>query len=341
MDSPPSHAWQVLHPPLQCHHQGWLEVGDGHELYFEVSGHPDAPAALFVHGGPGAGCTEADRRWFDPRHWRIVLFDQRGAGRSRSRDPLQANTTPHLVADIEALRQHLGVTRWLLFGGSWGATLALAYAQAHPQRVLGLVLRGVFTATAAESRWLYGPRGAAQRHPAAWQRLSEGAGAGATPGQCLLDAMHRSLAAGDERSVAAACAWWRWELELMDAETTAPATPPAAPAGDAAVLAAARIGVHYARHGWFLAEGQLLAGAHRLQGVPGFIVQGLRDLVTPAATAQALHRVWPDASCQLVAAAGHASSHPAIARQLINATAACASAPTAPAPARAAAGDTA
>ena len=158
-----AHAWQVMHPPVTPHDQGWLPVGDGHALYWEQCGHPGAPAALFVHGGPGAAASAQDRRWFHPQQWRTVLFDQRGCGRSRSdADVLHANTTAHLLRDMEALRVHLGIERWLLVGGSWGSTLALAYAQAHPMRVLGLVLRGVFLGTAAESSWLYTPAGASR-----------------------------------------------------------------------------------------------------------------------------------------------------------------------------------
>jgi proline iminopeptidase len=320
LDDDETHPWQVLHPPVQCHDSGWLEVGDGHEIYWESCGHPGAPVALFLHGGPGAGCTADDRRWFDAQRWRVVLFDQRGAGRSRvlgGADPLHANTTPHLLADIEALRQHLGVGRWLLFGGSWGATLALAYAEAHPQRVSGLVLRGVFLATQAERCWLYGRQGAARAHPAAWQRLWEGAGA--PDGPRLRDAMHERLQDPAHAGTAAA-AWWRWEQDLMAIETSDP-TPHRVPDDAARLLSAARIGVHYARHGWFLREGQLLDGAGRLRGLPGIIVQGLRDLVTPAPFARALARAWPDARLCEVAAAGHASSHPAIARKLIAATA--------------------
>jgi len=317
LDSHPTHAWQVLHPPLQTSASGWLDVGDGHRMYWEAAGHPRAPAALFVHGGPGTGCSANDRRWFDPRRWRIVLFDQRGAGRSLPRAGLAANDTPHLVADMEALREHLGIERWLLFGGSWGATLALAYAEQHPRRVTGLVLRGVFTATRAERCWLYGARGAARHHPAAWQRLH--AAAGAAPGQGLLEALHVRLHAGGTACRAAAQAWWRWEHDLMDAETTGPAPAPPAVDDDAA-LAHARIGVHYARRDWFLEPGQLLARASCLQGLPGVIVQGSRDLVTPPAAARALHAAWPGAQWQEVSAAGHASSHPAIARQLVAAT---------------------
>jgi proline iminopeptidase len=317
MDSPPSHAWQVLFPPLQAFDGGWLDVGEGHAVHWNMAGHPNAPVALFLHGGPGAGCAPDDRRWFDPQRWRVVLMDQRGCGLSRAPDLRHANTTAHLVADIDRLRLHLGVQRWLLFGGSWGATLALAYAQAHPQHVSALVLRGIFTATRAESCWLYGPRGAALRHPAAWQRLC--AAAGVQPGQRLLDAVHDQLQTGSAEAIAAAHAWWHWEHDLMDAETTAPAAP-RKPLDDRAALARARIGVHYARAGWFVQEGQLLAHSFRLQGIPGAIVQGTRDLVTPPAAARALHAAWPQAQWHGVPAAGHASTHPGMARQLISAT---------------------
>ena len=310
-------AWQVQFPPLQPHDGGWLDVGNGHQVHWNCSGHPGAPAVLFVHGGPGAGCTPADRRWFDPQRWRIVMLDQRGAGQSRAQALLQANDTPHLLADMEALRLHLGIARWVLFGGSWGATLALAYTQQHPQRVSGLVLRGVFTATRAERCWLYGARGAATRHPAAWQRLC--AAAGVQSGVTLLQAMTTRLQTDDAAAIAAAHAWWHWEQDLMDAETTGPAAPRAALA-DSAALAQARIGVHYARQGWFLREGQLLADAVTLRGVPGFIVQGARDLVTPPATARALHKAWPGAHLVCVPAAGHASTQATMARALVNAT---------------------
>ncbi len=312
-----THAWQVLHPPVQHHDHGCLEVGDGHALYWEQCGHPGAPAALFVHGGPGAGCTAEDRRWFDPLRWRTVLFDQRGCGRSRALDPLRANTTAHAVADMEALRQHLGLDAWLLFGGSWGSTLALAYAQAHPQRVRGLVLRGVFLGTRAESRWLYGAQGAARRHPAAWQRLCDAAGVQA--GQSLLTVMQLRVQADDAAAHAAALAWWRWEHDLMDAETTAPG-PRTQVLEPAHALRAARVGVHYACAGWFLDHAPLLARAKKLHGLPGVIVQGARDLVTPPAAARALHAAWPGSQLVELRCAGHASTDSAMARQLITAT---------------------
>lgn len=320
-----SHAWQWMYPPLQCHAHGWLPVGDGHEIYWETCGNPLGSPALFVHGGPGAGCAPDDRRWFDPRHYRIVLFDQRGAGRSRPGGELSANTTSHLVADMEALRRHLDIRDWLLFGGSWGATLSLAYAQRHPNRVRALVLRGVFTATAPERRWLYTPEGAALVYPAAWRRLTATlapSGRG-DPLQALAARLH-----GDEPAIeqATAQAWLQWEQDLMDLELIEPlqvshaaAPAPRAPSG-AAALAAARIGVHFARHQFFLPEGELLSHAGRMSGVPGVIVQGQRDSVTPPAAAEALHRACPRSRLVRVPGAGHASTHGEMARRLIEAT---------------------
>ena len=280
-----THAWQVMHPPRRPWQQGWLDVGDGHEIYFEQSGHPGAPAALVLHGGPGGGSAAQDHRWFDARHWRVVLMDQRGCGRSRAADLLHANTTAHLVADIEALRRHLGVARWLLLGGSWGSTLALACAQAHPQRVAALVLRGVFLGTAVESQALFGS---------------------------LADEVHGGLSAGGAKAQAAALAWWQHEQHRMAHEG-----PPASPPGGPALLAAARIGVHYARAGWFLREGQLLQDAAKLHGLAGVIVQGLKDRVTPPGAARALKAAWPDATLVELAGGGHASTHAAMAAALI------------------------
>ena len=281
-----THAWQVMHPPRQPWQRDWLDVGDGHAVYFEQSGHPSAPAALVLHGGPGAGSAAQDHRWFDARHWRVVLMDQRGCGRSRAADVLHANTTAHLVADIEALRRHLGIQRWLLLGGSWGSTLALAYAQAHPQRVAALVLRGVFLGTAAESQALLGP---------------------------LVDEVHGRLSAGGAKAQAAAHAWWQHEQHRMAHEG-----PPAPPPGPPALLATARIGVHYARAGWFLREGQLLQDAARLHGLVGVIVQGLQDRVTPPRAARALQTAWPEAMLVELAGAGHSSTHAAMAAALID-----------------------
>ena len=322
MDTWQAHAWQFMHPPVQCHARGWLEVGDGHLVYWEECGNPLGRPALFLHGGPGVGCSADDCRWFDPRRWRIVLFDQRGSGRSLPLGTLAANTTAHLVEDIERLREYLGVTQWLLFGGSWGSTLALAYALDHRSRVSALVLRGVFLATAAERQGLYSAQGAAVQRPAAWQRFTEGRSD--TEATEVLAALATRLHCGDAAiELTAACAWVRWEQELMAGEAEQVDRPDATPTGVAATAlaaAAARIGVHYAQNEFFLDEDLLLDRAPCLAGLPGVIVQGALDLVTPPAAALALHRAWPDSRLQLIGDAGHASSHPSMARELVAAT---------------------
>lgn len=320
-----AHAWQWMYPPRQCYAHGWLQVGEGHAIYWEVCGNPLGAPALFVHGGPGVGCRPDDRRWFDPAHYRIVLFDQRGSGRSRPQGELRANTTTHSVGDMEVLRRFLGIDRWLLFGGSWGTTLSLAYAQRHPERVVGLVLRGVFTATLEERRWLYTAHGAALLYPAAWGRLTSTIPV--SQGTDPIEAAIASLHCGDPPvEQAAAQAWLQWEQDLMDFELNEPSQQPRGlavqrlPVEGPAALAAARIGAHFAQHSFFLRESQLLRQAARLQGLPAVIVQGDRDRVTPPAAAAALHRAWPGSRLLQLEAAGHASSHGAMAQQLIAAT---------------------
>lgn len=316
------HAWQSLYPPVQSHAQGFLTRDHGHALHWEQAGHPGAPAALVLHGGPGAGCSPGDRRWFDPSRWRIVLLDQRGAGRSTPGGHLQANDLAHALDDIETLREHLGIARWLLFGGSWGSTLALAYAQRHPYRVTGLVLRGVFLASAREQSWLYGAEGAARLAPQAWSRLQAAAGSA----QDLLPALAQRLQDGD---VAAARAWLGWEAALMqheggpdpdDTDADSDADSDADTDTDGAALAAARVGVHFARHRYFVHPAGLLPGVDGVRHLPCVIVQGLQDRVTPSQTAQALHRAWPGSVLHLIDGAGHSSQHPAMAQALVAAT---------------------
>ncbi len=317
--TPPTHAWQVMYPPRACCAQGWLEVGDGHAIYWEECGNPLGQPALFIHGGPGAGCKPDDRRWFDPARYRIVLFDQRGAGRSRPQGGLTANTTLHLLRDMERLRQHLQIDRWLLFGGSWGSTLALAYAQRHAHRVRALVLRGVFTATPSEQDALYGVgRRAWLAHLS--QRLSQHLSprlAEQPIGQLSERWVDPARTACADAALQAARIWWRWEQDLLDGESGSPAAPE--PQAER-LLASARIGVHFARHDFFIDALAPLANSLALRQIPGIIVQGERDRVTPAAAARALHAVWPGAQLKIVADGGHASSHPAMAQQLIAAT---------------------
>jgi len=327
--SPPAR----LYPPMEPYESGFMQVDGGHRIYWEVCGNPGGRAALFLHSGPGGGCSANSRRFFDPERYRIILFDQRGCGRSRPNagaDPvpaLQANTSADLVADMEALRRALRIDHWLLFGGSWGAALALVYAQAYPERVRAMVLRGVFTARQSELIWLYGG-GASALYPEAWERFVMPIPA-ADRGD-LVAAYYERLTGGGSRApgcrdpraaMSAARAWCAWEDALM---TFLPRNPQgiiaAGPGDEPSCLALARIEAHYVLNKGFLEEGQLISNAHRLSRIPGVIVQGRDDAITPSVTAFDLHRAWPRADLQIVANAGHASSEPCILRRLIAAT---------------------
>ena len=302
----------MWYPSITPFRSGRLKVGDGHQLHWEMCGNAQGQPALFLHGGPGGGCTANSRRWFDPDRYCIILFDQRGCGRSTPHARLEDNTTGHLIADIETLRVALAVDRWLLFGRSWGAALALAYAEEHPERVTGMVLSSVFTACHSEIDWLY-RGGAARLFPEAWARFIEPI---IEPGRAdPIAAYYRRLTCGDaavER--AAASDWCRWEDAIS-------ARPPSQRVGDQQDLRArARIEAHYFSHGAFLDDGQLLDRAGRLAGIPGAIVQGQDDVVTPTVTARALHEAWPGSSLCLVLDAGHESTAPGMMRALIEAT---------------------
>lgn len=303
-----------LYPHLQPFASGHLEVGDNHRIYWESAGNPEGKPALFLHGGPGGGFHPDHRRLFDPDHYMIVLFDQRGCGRSLPHAELQANTTQHLVSDIEMLRESLGVRKWLVLGGSWGATLALAYAQAHLERVSGLILRGVFTGRACEVDWLY-REGASLVYPDAWERFIE-----IIPHDernDLVAAYHRRLTGPDiALRMEAARAWCAWEAELLTLR------PRARSIGSAtqSEVALARIEAHYFVNDSFLEEGQLIARAPALAGVPGIIVQGRYDMVTPVRSAWELAKEWPGADLRIVPDAGHATSEPGILAALVAAT---------------------
>jgi proline iminopeptidase len=305
-----------LYPPIEPYESGYLDVGDGHRVYWELCGNPQGKPAVFLHGGPGGGCNRDHRRFFDPARYRVLLFDQRGCGRSTPHASLDSNTTWHLVADIERLREMLGVERWLVFGGSWGAALALAYAETHPARVSALILRGVFTVRRSELRWLY-QEGASLLFPDHWERFVAPIPEGERGD--LIAAYHRRLTSPDQDvQLAAAKAWSGWEGAIVTLLPNARVV--AQHAEDAFALAFARIEAHYFARGGFLEEGQLLHDAGRLCGIPATIVQGRYDVVTPAATAWALHKAWPQATLHLVDDAGHASSEPGILHSLIAAT---------------------
>ncbi len=307
-----------LYPPIEPYESGHLAVGDGQEIYWEASGNPAGKPAVFIHGGPGGGTSPEQRRFFDPARYRIVLFDQRGCGRSRPHiadgADLSVNTTPKLIADLELLREHLGIERWQVFGGSWGSTLGLAYAQAHPERVTELVLRGIFLLRRSEIDWYYNG-GASNVFPDEWEHYLAPIPERERSGD-LVAAYHRLLTGGDPvLAQRAAKAWTRWENR-----TSHLLPQPDSGEEDRFALAFAGIENHYFVNGGFLDEGQLLANAAALQGIPGVIVQGRYDVVCPMRSAWDLHRVWPQARLEVVADAGHSAFEPGIADRLIAAT---------------------
>jgi proline iminopeptidase len=311
-----SAALRTLYPPVEPYESGHLDVGDGHSVYWEICGNPDGIPAVFLHGGPGAGCSVDHRRLFDPERYRVLLFDQRGCGRSTPHAGLEANTTWHLVADIERFRKMMGVEQWLVFGGSWGSCLALAYAETHPERVSGLILRGIFTLRRDELRWFY-QEGASWVFPDLWEGYL--APIPQAERGDMMAAYRKRLTAPDRATqVEAARAWSLWEGQAL---TLLPDEKLKEQHGDDDfALAFARIENHYFVNEGFFEEGQLIAGAHRLKDIPGVIVQGRYDMCTPARTAWDLHKAWPQARFVVVPDAGHAYSEPGILHRLIEAT---------------------
>jgi proline iminopeptidase len=298
-----------LYPPLEPYDHGLLDVTHGNSVYWEVCGVPDGKPAVVLHGGPGQGCAPNMRRAFDPAKYRIVLFDQRGCGRSiphasAPTTEMACNTTEHLIADMEALRTHLGIDRWLLVGGSWGSTLAVAYAQQHPSRVSEIVLSGVTTSRRAEAEWLYG--GLARFFPEAWERFRDHVPE-AEDGNLIAAYARRMEHPERPVRLAAAHAWCAWEDAALSLEPHAAASPYAElPTEDR--LAFVRICTHYLRHGAWLEEGALIRDAGRLAGIPGVLIHGRRDLTCPIDTAWALARAWPGAELVDLADAGHLRS---------------------------------
>jgi len=311
MPDNPHHRSDVLFPEIDPYEAGTLAVDARHTLHWEACGNPAGVPLVFLHGGPGGGCLPHHRRYFDPSFWRIVLVDQRGAGRSTPCAEIADNTTAHLVADLERLRQHLNIDRWLLFGGSWGSTLALVYAQAYPQRCLGLVLRGIFLARPSELEWFM--HGMRYVFPEAWRAFAEFL----PPGERsdLLGNYYRRLTHPD-RSIhmPAAQAWDRYEGACSK---LLPPNEPLKFDTDSASLAIARIEAHYFVHQAFLQPNEVLANIGRIRHLPCTIVQGRYDIICPPVTADALARAWPEAEYIIVPDAGHSVREPGITLELV------------------------
>jgi proline iminopeptidase len=315
-----------LYPALQPYRSGMLDVGDGHSLYWEQSGNPDGVPVIFLHGGPGAGCGPRHRRFFDPRHYRITLFDQRGCGRSTPYACIENNTTGHLIADIEALRAHLKIDNWLVFGGSWGSTLALAYGIEQPARCLGFVLRGIFLGTAAELDWFI--HGIATIFPQAHRDLTEFLPENEQSD--LIAAYHQRLINPDPKvHLSAAASWSRYEAlcsSLLPSSTsgTLPPKRDIVPASGGGGLAISRLETHYFVNDMFIEENFILNNLNKLAGLPAVIVQGRYDIICPAISADKLARYWPGGdsavSIKIIKDAGHSAMEPGTRSALVQAT---------------------
>ena len=306
----------TLYPPIKPYARHSIAVDERHTLHVEEVGNPGGIPALFLHGGPGAGCEDYHRRFFDPERYRLILFDQRGAGRSAPHADLQDNTTWHLVDDIESLRRHFGIDQWLVFGGSWGSTLALAYAETYPERVSAMVLRGIFLCRPHEIHWFY-QEGASRIYPDYWadflapiplERRGD-----------LLPAYHEALTGADElKRLAAARAWSVWEGRCA---TLSPNPEVVEHFRDPHVaLSMARIECHYFMHDAFLRPNQLLEDAHRLTGIPGVIVHGRYDMICPVENAWELHLAWPGSELHIQPNSGHSAGEAEISSALVRAT---------------------
>ncbi|MBS1985557.1 MAG: prolyl aminopeptidase [Bdellovibrionales bacterium] len=305
------------YPPIEPYKTGFLQVSAEHELYYEESGNPEGQPALFLHGGPGSGTDPSQRRFFDPKHYRIILMDQRGCGKSTPHASLNDNTTWHLVADIEALRNKLKIDRWLVFGGSWGSTLALAYAQTHPERCTALVLRGIFLCRKKEIRWFY-QFGAHHIFPEEWQRYQSVIPPNER--EDMVSAYYKRLTSPDETTrLNAAKGWSRWEastislipnMDLINRFT-----------GDHMAVAIARIECHYFMNAaFFKTDNWLIENVDKIRHIPAVIINGRYDAVCPTESAWELHQAWPEAKLEVIPDAGHYAGEPGIMDALIRAT---------------------
>lgn len=307
---------QCLYPEIRTNQTYQLDVGGGHTLYMEESGDPNGLPVLFIHGGPGGGTSPFDRRFFDPDKYRIILFDQRGAGLSKPHASLEHNTTADLIADIERIRVHLGIDQWVLFGGSWGSTLALVYAQTYPQHVMGMILRGIFLCRDIDLEWFY-QNGADRIFPDYWQDYI--APIPEDDRGDMIAAYYKQLTGANELAkMAAAKAWSQWEGRCA---TLRPSNDVVNHFTDPHIaLALARIEAHYFVNQAFLSPNQILNNAHQLKGIPGIIIHGRYDMVCPLDGATALHSAWPDSELHIIRDAGHSSHEPTIGDALVKAT---------------------
>lgn len=305
---------RTLWPPIDATVCGWLGVGDGHRVYFEDAGPRAGLPVVFLHGGPGSGCKPSHRQFFDPAHYRSILVDQRGCGRSTPFGEVAHNTTRHLVADLEALREHLDLDAWVIFAGSWGVALGLAYAETHPSRVLGMVLRGSFLARDADLSWFL-EAGAARLLPLAWNELNATLG---FPTSVVAE-VHRRVFSGDERrALEAARAWGRWSAEVVGYALAEAEPEPESPPRE--LIGKTRIEMHYAQHRYFLAPDELLTRAPLLPRVPVALVHGQRDITCTPDAAVALHRAIPGSTLEILRTAGHLSGEPLMTDALLRAT---------------------
>lgn len=315
-----ANARRRLYPPIKPYNSGFLRVSDLHEIYFEECGNPRGKPAVFLHGGPGGGTDPKMRRFFDPKRYRIVLLDQRGSGKSRPHACLEQNTTWDLVADIERVREHLGIEKWLVFGGSWGSTLALAYAETHPDRVTEMILRGIFLMRRSELEWFYqNPEGAASLYPDLWEEFL--APIPESERGDMMAAYYKRLTSEDPEELRrAAVAWSVWEGATSYLQFKPDHIQRFRE--DAAYAAAfARIECHYfVNRGFFRSDTQLLEDVERIRHIPAVIVQGRYDVVCPTRSAWDLHKAWPEADLRIVPDAGHSAFEPGITSELVSAT---------------------
>lgn len=293
---------RMLFPNIAVYHQEWLDVGDGHQLYIEQSGNPNGIAVVYLHGGPGGGSSKNHRRYFDPEKYRIILFDQRGCGRSKPSPSLSHNTPPHLVSDLEAIRKHLSISHWLIAGGSWGTTLALLYGIQYPEVILGFILRGIFLGTKAEYDWLYKSHGAASFFPEYYREFKEQISELSDVN--TLQAYYDVLTGNNEiAAIAASKAWCLWELRLSTIEHS----PVDIQADDYPhrALCMAKISSHYFVNKCFIEEGLILASIDKISTIPAIILHGRYDMVCPLRSADLLVKNWPAAQLQILPNAGH------------------------------------